>query len=181
MRKARKIILLTFAVLVIALGSFLALVFLDATAYTATGSQTLNPPGASVGKAIVIYDPGFTGAVKGFAGKVATDLQSLNYTVTLAGVKSSAATKTSNCAVIVVGGPIYGGSPTASVKATVSKLSLPSGTKLGVFGTGWIPQSKDDDAIRSALKVPTDTVVAKINLNGDTNANARDFVNQLLK
>jgi hypothetical protein len=80
----------------------------------------------------------------------------------------------------VVGGPIYGGSPTASVKAVVSKLSLPSEAKLGVFGTGWIPQSKDDDIIGSALTAPINPVIVKINLNGDTNANARDFINQLL-
>lgn len=39
----------------------------------------------------MIYDPGMSGSAKGVADKVAGDLQEKGYTVTLAGVKSSAA------------------------------------------------------------------------------------------
>ena len=53
--------------------------------------QTLTPTGTSIGKAIVIYDPGLSGTAKGVADKIAADLQAKSYTVTLAGVKSSAA------------------------------------------------------------------------------------------
>ena len=91
MRKAFKIILVIFAILIIIVVSFAALFFLDLAAYTATGSKTLSPTGTSVGKAIVIYDPGLSGNTKNVADKVASDLQAEGYTVTLAGVKSSAA------------------------------------------------------------------------------------------
>ena len=72
-------------------GAFGAIIFLDVAAYTATGSQTLTPTGTSVGNALVLYDPGLSGTAKGVAEKVASDLQAQNYTVTLAGIKSSAA------------------------------------------------------------------------------------------
>ena len=91
MRKIFKIILAIFAALIIIVVAFGAIILLDVAAYTATGSQTLTPTGASVGKAIVIYDPGLSGTAKGVADKVANDLQAKGYTVTLAGVKSSAA------------------------------------------------------------------------------------------
>ena len=75
MRKIFKIILAIFAVLIIIVVAFGAIILLDVAAYTATGSQTLTPTGASIGKAIVIYDPGLSGTSKGVADKVASDLQ----------------------------------------------------------------------------------------------------------
>ena len=116
MRKIFKIILAIFAVLIIAVVSFAAIILLDVAAYTATGTQTLTPTGTSVGKAIVIYDPGLSGNAKNVADKVASDLQAKGYTVTLAGVKSSAAASTTGYKIIVVGGPVYAGALTSSVK-----------------------------------------------------------------
>jgi len=75
MRKIFKIILGIFAVLIIIVIALGAIILLDVAAFTATGSQTLTPTGASVGKAIVIYDPGLSGTAKGVADKVASDLQ----------------------------------------------------------------------------------------------------------
>ena len=89
---------------------------MDLAAYTATGSQTLTPTGTSIGKAIVIYDPGLSGTAKGVADKVASDLQTKGFTVTLAGIKSSAVANTTEYRVIVVGGPVYAGALTSSVK-----------------------------------------------------------------
>ena len=78
---------------------------MDLAAYTATGSRTLTPAGTSIGKALVAYDPGLSGTAKGVANKIASDLQASGYTVTLAGIKSSAAAQTSDYGVIVAGGP----------------------------------------------------------------------------
>jgi len=105
MRKAFKIVIAVFAVIIILIAAFGAIIILDLAAYTATGSQTLTPTGTSVGKAIVIYDTGLSGTAKGVADKVASDLQTQGYTVTLAGVKSSAAANTTGYGVIVIGGP----------------------------------------------------------------------------
>jgi heme/copper-type cytochrome/quinol oxidase subunit 2 len=75
MRRVFKIILVVFAAIIIIVGVFAAVIFLDPAAYTANGSQTLTPSGASIGKALVIYDPGLSGTAKGVADKVASDLQ----------------------------------------------------------------------------------------------------------
>ena len=116
MRKIFKIILAVFAMIIIVVVAFGAIILLDVAAYTATGSKTLTPDGTSVGKAIVIYDPGLSGTAKAVADKVASDLQAKGYTVTLAGIKSSAAADTASYKVIVVGGPVYAGGLTNSVK-----------------------------------------------------------------
>ncbi len=65
MRKIFKIILTVFAIIIIAVVAFGAIILLDVAAYTATGSKTLTPDGTSAGKAIVIYDPGLSGTAKG--------------------------------------------------------------------------------------------------------------------
>jgi flavodoxin len=138
MRKIFKIILAVFAVLIILIVSFGAIIVLDVAAYSATGSRTLTPNGTSVGKAIVIYDPGLSGTAKGVADKVAIGLQSKGCTVTLEGVKSSAAADTTGYDVIVIGKPIYVGELTNSIKDKLSSLVLSHGqsAKIGLFGCG---------------------------------------------
>src|SRR5271157_844568 len=136
MRKVFKIILAIFAVIIIIVVAFGAIIFLDLAAYTATGSQTLTPIGSSSGKALVIYDPGLSGTAKGVADKVVSDLQAQSYIVTLTGIKSSAAAKTSGYSIVDIGGPIYAGSSTNSVKDCLSNLKPDSGAKVGVFGSG---------------------------------------------
>jgi flavodoxin len=188
MKKIFKIILVVLVVIIIVVVAFAAIIFLDVAAYTATGSQTLASTGTRSGKALVIYDPGLSGTAKGVADKVAGDLQAQSYTVTLAGIKSSAAAKTSGYSILVVGGPIYAGSPTVSVKDCLSNLKLASGTKVGVFGSGQGATSQSDiDMIKSS--VPTlsangslsNAIVVKIGDKEDLNLRASDFVNQLVK
>ncbi len=188
MRKIFKIILVVLAVIIIVIVAFAAIIFLDLAAYTATGSQTLNPTGTSVGKALVVYDPGLSGTAKGVADKVASDLQAQSYTVTLAGIKSSAAAKTSGYIILVVGGPIYAGSPTASVKDCLNNLKPDSGTKIGVFGSGQGATSQSDiDTIKSSVPALSSTgslsnaIIVKIGEKEDLNTRAVDFVNQLVK
>ncbi len=187
MRKIFKIILAIFAVVIIIVVAFAALIFLDLAAYTATGSQTLTPTGTSVGNALVVYDPGLSGTAKNVADKVASDLQAQNYTVTLAGIKSSAATKTAGYNVIVVGGPVYAGSLTASVKDDLNNLKPDSDAKVGVFGSGQGPTSVSDvSMIKNSVQALSDNgslsgaVIVKIGQSEDLNARASDFVNQLV-
>ena len=126
-RKILKIILAVFAVLIIIAVLLAGIVFLDVAAYTATGSETLSPTGTSVGKALVVYDPGLSGAAKDVASKIANGLQSKGYTVDFTGIKSGVATNPSGYNIIVVGGPIYAGSPTSSVKAFLNSLNPAQG------------------------------------------------------
>ena len=196
MRKIFRIIFAIFAVVVILIVAFGAIVLLDVAAYTATGCQTLTPTGTSVGKALVIYDPGLSGTAKGVADKVAADLQAKGYTVTEAGVKSPAAANTTEFSVVVVGGPVYAGALTSSVKDYLN--NLPTGhassgngpyilTRVGVFGSGQGATSQSDiDMIKtsvSAISVNgtlSNAIVVKIGQNEDLNTRVQDFVNQLV-
>jgi flavodoxin len=187
MRKIFKIILALFALLVIFVVAFGAIVFLDVTAYTATSSQNLSPTGTAVGKALVVYDPGLSGAAKNVASKVAGDLQAAGYAVTLAGIKSSAASNTSTYNIIVVGGPIYVGIPTGSVKDFLGSQNPAQGVKLGVFGSGQgsttpadVQQIKDSIASLKNGSSLSNALVVKIGTSEDLNARASDFVNQLV-
>jgi flavodoxin len=196
MRKVFKIILAIFAALIVVVAALAALVFFDVAAYTATTSQTLGPTGTgNSGNALVAFDPGLSGTAKNVASKIASDLQEKGFTVTLAGIKSSAVANVSGYSVIVVGGPIYAGSPTASIKNFLS--NLPSGqasqdhgpyifTRVGVFGSGQGPTSPEDVAmIKNAVSALSDNgtlsnaVIVKIGQNEDLNTRTSDFVNQL--
>lgn len=195
-RKAFKIILAVFLALIIVVVGFFAILFLDVAAYTATGSQTLTPTGTSVGKALVVYDPGLSGTAKTVADKIASDLQERGYTVTLAGVKSSATANTTDYAVVVAGGPVYAGALTGSVKDFLN--NLPAGhasqgygpyilTRVGVFGSGQgattpedIAQLKQSVAALSGNGTLSNAVVVKIGQTEDLTVRVQDFVNQLV-
>ena len=118
-------------------------VFLDAMSYTATGSETLSPAGNVTGNALVVYDPGITGFAKDVATKIAGDLQSKGYTVTLAGVRSSAAANVSGYDVIVAGGPTYAGNVSSSIKSYMHDLKPAPDTRIGIYWTGSYPMSDD--------------------------------------
>jgi len=195
MRKAFKIAVAVIITIIVLAVAFVGVAFLDLAAYTATGSQNLTPTGTSLGKAIVVYDPGLSSAAKGVADKVASDLQSSGYTVTLAGIKSPAAANASNYAVIVVGGPVYGGSLTSSVRDFLKGLkpyqsSLPEGTlifnKVGIFGSGGGSTTpKDVTILRNSVSALSNNgtlsqaIVVKIGQSENLNARAADFTSQL--
>ena len=187
MKKLFKVILALFAVLIFGVATLGAIVFFDLAAYTSTGSETLTPNGTSVGKALVVYDVGLSGAAKDVASKIANQLQAQGYTVTFAGIKSSSAANTSGYDVLVAGGPIYAGVPTSSVKDFLSNLNATQGVKIGVFGSGSGPQEQSDiDQITNAIAaLPNgsslaDAVVVKIGSGEDLNVRSADFVAQLL-
>ena len=91
MKKWLKIALVVLVIIVILIVSGFAVFALDLSSYGATGSQHLNPSGSSIGRALVVYDPGFSGAAKQDATKIAEYLQAKGYNVVLAGVRSGAA------------------------------------------------------------------------------------------
>ena len=73
MRKLWKIVLVVFVVIVVLVVSVFAAFAVDLSSYGATGSETLNPSGSSIGRALVVYDPGFSGAAKSDATRIAND------------------------------------------------------------------------------------------------------------
>jgi flavodoxin len=136
------------AVLVLAFASMAFIVF-DMMSYSATGSETMSPAGDAVGKALVVYDPGVSGAAKNAATTIAADLKSKGYRVDLMGIRNPAAADVSGYDLIVVGGPIYVGNASSSVSAYLKTLDPPKDAKIGVFATGSV---KPDDADPAALK-----------------------------
>jgi hypothetical protein len=154
-------IVVIFIVLVIA-GSMLFIV-MDLMSYTATGSETLNPAGTSIGSALVVYSPGVTGAAKNAAAILASDLQSKGYTVKLAGIRSGTAANTSGYDVIIVGGPMYWGMVSSSVNAYLNGLNPSKNVELGVFATTGGSQFNDNDIVTFAKQVAAFTYSSTLN------------------
>lgn len=143
--------ILLIIVVSIALFAFIAL---DLMSYTATGSKTLSPARTTNGNALVIYDPGLSGAAKKAANDIAEDLKSKGYKVDLAGVRSKTATNTGDYDIIIAGGPMYWGKVSKSVDAYLKSLKVPEDVKIGVFGTTGSPEFHDED-IKSFKKQVT--------------------------
>lgn len=125
-------------VLVVIIGGIAtgAIICGDLMSYSATGTEELSPTGGTAaGSALVVYNPGVTGAAKTEAREIAGDLKSRGYTVTLTGIRSAAAANTSGYDVVMVGGPIYFGMQTSYTATYLKALALKQDARLGVFGT----------------------------------------------
>lgn len=157
--------------------------------YTATGSKTLSPGGTSTGKALVVYNPGLSGAAKDAAEKIAGDLQAKGYTVTLAGIKSSAAADIAGFDVIVAGGPMYFGRVSNSVDAYLNGLKPQKDVEAGVFATTGSGQYNYDDIASLGKQIAAFTGMSSLNKaavtktlrSGDAvNTDCSDFVSAVL-
>ncbi len=151
-------------VVVAAVGIVMGVLFCgDIMSYTDTGSHVLNPAGTSVGKALVVYNPGVSGAAKSAAAEIAGDLQSKGYTVTLGGIKSTAAADASGYDVIIAGGPMYWGRVSNSVDSYLKALKPQKDVAVGVFGTTGSAQFHDSDIATFGEQVSTD--LGSVNLD----------------
>ena len=130
------IICVVIAVILIGFIAFMVYVGSDTLSSSATGSEKLRPDGVTIGEALVVYNPGLSGAPKEAATQIANDLKARGYEVTLAGVKSEAAANFSGYEVIVAGGPIYGGKVSPSVDTYLRELAPPANAKVGAFAIG---------------------------------------------
>jgi menaquinone-dependent protoporphyrinogen IX oxidase len=172
-------------------------VYKDLLSYTATGSETLGPAGASAGQALVVYDPGVSGAAKKAAVIIAKDLQSKGYTVNLTGVRSTTATRVSGYDVIVVDGPVYGDKLGSSVQTYLQNLNASQNAKIGVFATGTVAPKSNDSAymikfvtnlpdnspvkVKAAGKLVTDMNGSAVNkTSGHFDKQCSEFVSELL-
>ncbi len=184
MRKAFKIVIAVFAILIVLFVSAFAAIAVDATSLTATDTQTLNPDGASVGNALVVYNPGFSGAAKAAAEKIAADLQAAGYTVDLAGVKSSTAHSSQDYDVVVAGGPMYWGQIASSIDGYLKAQTLPTQTKLGIYGTTGSSEysSSDLESLQQQIASATNNhpVTIQMVLDGNETQNTADLVSALI-
>ena len=173
--------------------SLVVVIALGATTYIsydmgnrATVSETLNPNGAIVGNALVVYDPSITGNTKNVAGIIASDLKAEGYKVDLAGIRGITASNTSKYDVIVVGGPIYAGNVSAAVKAYLEILKPAESTKVGVFATG-DPHTTDNVMIKKQIApIPENSTlqikaVMNVISGDDVNKKCSEFVNNIMQ
>ena len=175
-------------IIAVVLVAFVSMDFImyDIMSYTATDSQTLNPNGASVGNALVVYDPGITGTAKNVASVIANDLQAKGYTATIAGIKSSNVLNTTGYNVIVIGGPVYAGQPASSLQSYLSDINPPKEAKIGVFTTGSVIANSNNTAFVKKEIAMNNTNIYQIDeimkfVNGNNiNQKAEQFVNGLL-
>ena len=183
MRKLFKIVLIVLVVIVIVIVSLLAVLLLDLTSYSATGSETLSPVGTNAGRAMVVYDPGFSGAAKQDASKIAGDLQAKGYTVILAGVRSGSAGNVSGYSIIVAGGPLYWGKVTSSIDGFLK--TVPNSTKLGVFASTGSSSYSASDFASLQDQVASDTqngrTAVRLILDGNETSNCADLVTTLIQ
>ncbi|HMK53345.1 MAG TPA: flavodoxin domain-containing protein [Methanobacteriaceae archaeon] len=120
-------------------------IFLDLMSYTGRSSKSMTPPGNVTGRALVVYNPGISGMAKAAANDIASELQSRDYDVKLAGVRSADAIHTSDYDVVIVGGPLYMGKLTKSISDYFKTLKLQKEVKLGVFATTGSDQFHSED------------------------------------
>lgn len=171
-------------IIIVVIFAFMGSIIFDVASYTATGSQTLAPNGTTVGNALVVYDPGFSGAATNVASTIASNLQTKGYKVDLVGIRYSKATNTSNYNVIIVGGPIYAGKAASSVQEYLKNLNPAPGTKVGVFATGQDPDTANDYALllKEAAPLPensTITINAAVKIVKNDNDKIIAFVNTM--
>jgi flavorubredoxin len=183
MKKLLKVGIVVLVVIVVLFAAVFAAFSFDLSSYGATGSETLNPAGASVGRAMVVYDPGFSGAAKQDASRIADDLQSKGYTVILAGVRSRMATNESGYNIIVAGGPIYFGQVSSSIDGYLK--TVPNNVKLGVFGSTGSSTFAESDFVSLQKQVASDThnekVAVKLILDGNETNNCAELVSALVE
>ncbi len=176
--------------LVAAIGIAMGVLFCgDAMSLTDTGSQVLSPAGTPVGKALVVYNPGLSGAAKQAAAEIAGDLRSKGYAVTLGGIKSPAAANISGYDVVIAGGPMYWGRVSNSVDSYLKALNPQKDVAIGVFGTTGAPQFNDGDIASFGEQVATDLggialdkkAATKTIRSGDAaNTDCSDFVSAVV-
>jgi hypothetical protein len=183
MKKLLKIGIVVVVVIVVLLVSVFAVFTFDLMSYGATASETLNPVGSPVGRALVVYSPGLSGAAKQDATKIADGLQAKGYTVILAGVRSGTAGNNSGYNIIVAGGPMYFGKVSSSIDGYLK--TLPSSAKLGVFGSTGSSTFVESDFASLRQQVASDThsenVAVKLILDGNETNDCADLVSTLVQ
>ncbi len=183
MRKKLKIGIVVLSAIIIIVASIFAVIDFDLASYSDTSTKTLNPTGATIGRALVVYSPGLSGAAKQDAAKIAENLQTKGYSVDLAGVRSGTAGNKSNYNIIVAGGPMYWGQVSSSIDGYLK--TLPSNIKLGVFGaTGSNTLVQSDFETLSnqvALDTHNSNVSIKLVLDGNETNDCAELVSTLIQ
>ena len=100
---------------------------------------------------------------------------------------SAAAADTAGYNLIIGGGPIYAGKPTASIQGYLNGLTPPANSKVGVFGIGQGPADSTDPAVVASEVAPLPSgspvvikEVMKIATSENLDSRYTEFVTALL-
>jgi len=177
-------ILVTVSALIVITVVGLSVFFLTSGSAATSTKQILPtsyPAGSESGNALVVYDPGTTGAVKDIAGQMANDLAAQGYFVCLAGIDSATAKgNASQYQVVVVGGPLNNGKASGAVQSYLKNLYQANGTRIGVFGVGNSDSSNNQIAPLPSGSNLTIKETVEINAGQNTSTQSNEFVTKLL-
>ncbi|MDD1776145.1 MAG: hypothetical protein LUP94_02200 [Candidatus Methanomethylicus sp.] len=182
LKKLMMIGIVIVAIVAVAAVAAIAVISLDLFSYGATSSQTLNPSGF-MGMAMVVYDPGVSGAAQQAATLIANDLVARNYTVVLAGVRSATVSNTSGYSIIIAGGPMYFGKVSSSIEGFLR--TVPQSAVLGVFGTTGSGTFSASDFASLGQQVASasgnDMVALRLILQGNETSDCADLASTLVQ
>lgn len=171
-------ILALLAVVIIAMAAF----YLDLAGHLATGSQTREPDNATAGRAIIVYNPGWTGLTGRAVENVATLLAASGYEADVAGVSSQPVQNLSGYDLVIVASPNYGKRPTALVGTFIENMQPDDGATIGVLCTNAGVTTQGADAMKARIEGRGMTVKAAmaLALTEPVEPAATAFVSELL-
>lgn len=141
-----KILGIILAIIVVA-----GVIFWGVAYYNTMGSETIIPDGNVTGKALIVYDPGYSGETKNVATSMAQDLKTKGYEVKLAGVRSNDATNITGYDVMIFGSPTYAADPSGIIKSYLEGLNIPQNVTVGVFSTGSGADDQDSNQVMQEI------------------------------
>lgn len=171
-------VLALLAVVVVATAAF----YLDLAGHLATGSQAYEPDGVTTGKAIIVYNPGWTGLTWKAVDALAALLAGRGYEVDVAGVSNGLAQDVSGYDLVIVGSPNYGERPTDRIGAFIENMHPRDGATIGVLCTSAGDTPKGADAMKARIQGRGITVKAMMTLamSEPVEPACPDFVEALL-
>ena len=150
--------------------------------YNTMGNETITPDSNVTGKALIVYDPGYSGETKNVASSMAQDLKSKGYEVKLAGVSSNYASNITGYDVLIFGSPTYAAAPSGIVKSYLKGLNIPPNVTVGVFSTGSGADDQDSNLVMQDI-IQNKNITVKVSRKYDQTAVQNDytqFISELL-
>ncbi len=144
------------------------------------GNEKITPDGNITGKALIVYDPGYSGAPKNVADSMAQDLKSKGYEVKLAGVRSNDASNVSGYKLLIVGGPTYAGNPSGAIDSYLKGLNLSNNITVSVFSVGSGADDQDSNKVMQQI-LENKTIKVKESIKFDSKSVQNDYSNYVNK
>jgi len=119
-KKWKKILLIVLLVFVIVVASVLGFVLFKINSDYVSGIDVLNAEGSKI--ALILYSPGLSSFMKDVVYAFADGLVANNWKVEITTVSSQAPIDLSEYSLLVLGSPVYAGSPSPTIKRHVERI-----------------------------------------------------------